>query len=115
MGLISNLGELTYGGPSQSSFPAARTRVQPAPATDDQVHLSTVPFTALAEQQLQDKEPPNLQAVLGDAVRNLRAAASQSSNPMEAAYLSGLADRFQRLEESGDASAPPQSAQFLAS
>jgi hypothetical protein len=115
MGLISNLGELTSTGSSQTSFPPSSARVQPAPQTDDEVHLSTVPITALAEQQLQDKEPPNLQAVLGDAVRNLRAAASESSNPMEAAYLSGLADRFQRLEESGDAGAPGNAVQYTTS
>lgn len=102
MGAISNLGELSSVGASYSSAAAAApARLQAATPAVDQVHLSTIPSTTLAEQQLLDKNPPNLQAVLGDAVRNLRAAALQSSDPIEVAYLSGLADRFQRLEESG--------------
>jgi hypothetical protein len=40
-----------------------------------------------------------------DKIRHLkfafRAAAGQSTNAVEAAYLSGLADRFQQLEEAG--------------
>ena len=104
------LGDVTSVGAGQSNFPVPATRVQPAPVQEDEVHLSAIPLTALAEQQLQDKEPPNLQAVLGDAVRNLKAAASQSSDPIQAAYLSGLADRFQQLEESGNVAAAATSA-----
>jgi hypothetical protein len=74
--------------------------------TEDQVHLATIPSTSQAELGLQDKQPPNLQEVLGDAIRNLRTAAAQSANPIEAAYLSGLADRFERLEESGGTASP---------
>jgi hypothetical protein len=110
MGSISNLGELTFSGPS-SSLPSAFTPpVQPAYPAEDQVHLASIPFTAQAELGLEDKEPPNLQEVLGDAIRNLRAAATQSADPIEAAYFSGLADRFERLEESGG-TAPSATAQ----
>jgi hypothetical protein len=115
VGLINNLSALTFMSPSETSVPSPTTRVQAAPPLEDQVQLAKIPVVALAEQQIQDKNPPNLQAVLGDAIRNLRAAALQSTDPVEAAYLSGLADRFQRLEEAGDASAPSNSVQDLSS
>jgi hypothetical protein len=52
----------------------------------------------------------SFQAVVSDAIRKLRAAASGSSDPVEAAYLSELANRFQRLEDAGNAGALPNSA-----
>jgi hypothetical protein len=111
MGSINSLGDPAFAGLSDSSFAASATRVQPVSQIEDQVQLATIPFMAQAEQQFQDKNPPNLQAVLGDAIRNLRAAALQSTNPVEAAYLSGLADRFQRLEDTGSAGAQSNSLQ----
>jgi hypothetical protein len=113
MGSISNLGELTFSGPSNSPSSVLAPAAPPAYAAEDQVHLASVPLTVQAELGLEDKEPPNLQEVLGDAIRNLRAAATQSADPIEAAYFSGLADRFERLEESG-ASAPSATAQSTA-
>jgi hypothetical protein len=110
MGSISNLGELTFDGPSNSPSSAFATPVQPTYAAEDQVHLASVPLTVQAELGLEDKEPPNLKEVLGDAIRNLRAAATQSANPIQAAYFSGLAERFERLEESGG-TAPSATAQ----
>ena len=44
-------------------------------------------------------ESLSFKTVLRDSIQKLRAAASQCSDPAEAAYLSGLANRFQRLEE----------------
>jgi hypothetical protein len=109
MGLIGNIGDATFIGPSGSTSTSA-ARVQPVSAAEDQVHLATIPLTLQAEQQLQAKVPPNLPAVLGEAIRNLRAAAVDSSNPIDQAYLSGLADRFQRLQESGGAQSSPSPA-----
>ncbi len=100
MGSISNIGDPAFIGPSGSASTSV-ARVEPVSAEQDEVHLATIPLTLQAEQQLQAKVPPNLPAVLGEAIRNLRAAAVDSSNPIDAAYLSGLADRFERLQESG--------------
>jgi hypothetical protein len=72
---------------------------------EDQVQIATVPSVAQVEQ-LQSTRPSSLQAVLGDAILKLRAAAFQSNDPSEIAYLSGIADRFQRIEENGEWTAP---------
>jgi len=105
MGPIHNFGDQTTVGPSDSSFPTRKANVQP---TEDQAQLAAVPLSAQLEQ-LQKTDAPRFQAVLSDAVRELRAAASTSSDPVEAAYLSDLANRFQWLEESGNAGAPSNS------
>ncbi len=103
MALISNIGITTFIDPSGSAGGSSAPPPQLISANQDQVHLASIPLTSQVEQQLEAKQPPNLQAVLGDAIRNLRAAASQTPNPIDSAYLSGLADRFERLQESGDA------------
>ncbi len=103
MSMIQNLSALNFIGPSDST---PTTRIQPAAAVADQVQIATVPLTAQV-QQLESKTPSSFRAVLDDAIRELRAAASQSTNAIETAYLSGLADRFQQLEEAG-AGAPAQ-------
>jgi hypothetical protein len=108
MSSIENLGALNFISPSDST-PA--TRFQPAAPVEDQVQFATIPLTAQVEQ-LETKTPSSFHAVLDDAIRELRAAASQSTNAIETAYLSGLADRFQQLEESG-AGAPHNPAQNL--
>jgi hypothetical protein len=103
MSSIENLGALNFISPSDST-PAAR--VQPVAVGEDQVQIATIPLTAQV-QQLESKTPSSFHAVLDDAIRELRVAASQSTNAIEIAYLSGLADRFQQLEEEG-AGAPAQ-------
>jgi hypothetical protein len=108
MSSIENLGALSFIGPADSA-PAAR--VQPTAKVEDQVQIATVPLTTQV-QQLENKAPSSFHAVLDIAIRQLRDAASQSTNAMETAYLSGLADRFQRLEEAG-AGAPQNPAQNL--
>lgn len=65
-----------------------------------------MPLSAQVEQ-LQGTDASTFQAVLSDAIRKLRAAASESSDPVEAAYLSDLANRFQWLEEASNAGALP--------
>jgi hypothetical protein len=103
MGSINNFGDVTFAGPWASSFSATATHIQPVPAAEDQVQIATIPPTAEVEQ-LQTTNPSSFEAVVGDAIHKLRAAALRSTDPLEAAYLSGLADRFQQLEEAGDAS-----------
>jgi hypothetical protein len=96
---LTNLSESGQDLANSSSTRAATT----APAvTDlrDLVDVSTVPALSQVEP-LQTRNPEQFQAVLTDAVRQLRAAAFQTTDPVEAAYLSSLANRFQRLELSG--------------
>lgn len=96
MSSIGNLGALNFISPSDST-PAARVR--PVAVGEDQVQIATIPLTAQVQQL--EKSPASFHAVLDDAIRELRVAASQSTNAIETAYLSGLADRFQQLEEEG--------------
>jgi hypothetical protein len=97
MGPIRNLGDLAGNGPSDSS---ASTRKASGQAVEDQAQLSTVPLETQVEQ-IQSTHPSSFEAVLHDAIRGLRAAAAESADPAQVAYLSGLANRFQRLEDTG--------------
>jgi len=112
--MINNLGEPTFIGPSDSTSYASTPRASAAPTIEDQVQISTVPFTAQVEQ-LQKTNPSSFKEVVGDAIRSLRAEASQSTDPLDAAYLLGLADRFQRLQESGGAASSSAAAQAASS
>lgn len=88
----------TQGSASKSvaSIPAA------AP---DLIEISTIPPLSQAEQ-IQAANPSQYQSVLTDAVRELRAAAAQTNDPLEVAYLLDLAGKFQQLQETGGGSAP---------
>ncbi len=96
MGPLSNLGNPAAIGPSDSSL-SKRKDVQ---VPEDQVQLATVPLLAQVEQ-IRKADASSFRAVLGDAIRKLRVAAAETSDPREAAYFSDLANRFQRLEEAG--------------
>jgi hypothetical protein len=105
MGSINSLGDMAFIGPSDSRFSPPPKHIPPVPPVEDQVQIATVPSVAQVEQ-LQSTRPSSFQAVLGDAILKLRAAAFQSNDPMEIAYLSGIADRFQRMEQAGEGNAP---------
>ncbi len=60
---------------------------------EDQVQLATVPLLAQVEE-IQKTDTSSFQAVLSDAIRKLRVAAAETSDPTEAAYFSDLANRF---------------------
>jgi hypothetical protein len=111
---INNLGDVTFTSQPDPSFSASATRSIPVPPLEDQVQISTIPSTAQVEL-VQITNPSSFQAVVGEAIQKLRTAASRSTDPVETAYLSGLADRFQRLEEAGYASASTGPAQSPAS
>jgi hypothetical protein len=100
MGTISNLGDLTFTGVSDSSPSAPVKHNPPEPPMEDQVQIASIPSSEQVEQ-LQSASPSNFQEVVADSIRKLRIAASQSTDPAEVAALSDLADRFQRLEEYG--------------
>jgi hypothetical protein len=102
MGSIHNLGSPADNGLAESITSPRKGKVQPG---EDQVQLATVPLSAEVEQ-IQSKDPSSFQAVMADAIHKLRVAASESSNPIEAAFLSQLANRFQALEEAGNGGAP---------
>jgi hypothetical protein len=112
MGSINNLDDVTFSGPLTATFSAPTARIPPAPPVEDQVQIASIPTTAEVER-LQTMNPSSFQAVVGDAIQKLRAAALRSTDPLEAVYLSGLADRFQRLEEAGEAASPANPAQNL--
>ena len=110
MGSIGKLGDLTFTGPSDSSFSTPVKHVPPQPPLEDQVQIATIPSAAQVEQ-LQSTSSSSFEAVVADSIRKLRTAASQSTDPAEVQYLSGLADHFQRLEEDSPANAPSNSVQ----
>jgi hypothetical protein len=110
MGSISKLGGLTFTGLSGSSLSTPTKHIPPQPPVEDQVQIASIPSSAEVEQ-LQSTSPSSFQAVVSDSIRMLRTAAFQSTDPVEAEYLSGLADRFQRMQEDGQASAPSGAAQ----
>ncbi len=69
-------------------------------ALQDTVELDTVP----SSPQLRHMESTNrseFQQTLASAVRQLRAAASQTADSSKAGLLTSLANKFQQLEETG--------------
>ena len=104
MGSINNLGNPPAIGPADSPSPTRKAAIQPGA---DQVQLATVPLPAQVDQQRTTTDPSSFKTVLRDSIEKLRVAASQCADPAEAAYLSGLANRFQRLEEA-EGSSPPE-------
>jgi hypothetical protein len=98
MGSISTLGDLTLAGPPDSSFSAPVRHIPPTPPVGDQVQIATIPSWAQVER-LQGTSPSSLNAVLDDAIIELKTAALQSADPAEVQYLSDLADRLQLLQD----------------
>ncbi len=74
------------------------------PVWPDRIEISSIPTLSQAEQT-GGSNPTQFQAVLTDAVRELKAAAVQTSDPFEAAYFLDLAGKFQALQESGGSGA----------
>jgi hypothetical protein len=97
---LTALGE-SVSGPSNPASTRAANHTTPASALQDVVAVATVPSLSQVEPLQKTGNPSQFQVVLTDAVRQLRAAAFQTTDPIEAAYLSSLADRFQQMEESG--------------
>jgi hypothetical protein len=114
MDSISKLADQTLAGPSDPSFSAPTKHIPPEPPVEDQVQIATIPSSAQVEL-LQSTSPTSFEAVVADSIRKLRTAALQSTDPAEAQALSGLADRFQRLEEDGQANASSNPAQNVSS
>jgi hypothetical protein len=107
MGTITSVESVlaSTGGSNQTlsnTSPAQAINPTPAvvPSVQDLVEISNVPDLSQVTS-LQNSNPTQFQAVLSDAERQLRAAAMQSTDPWEAAYLSSLANRFQELQASG--------------
>jgi hypothetical protein len=69
-------------------------------AVQDWVQIANVPAFVQVEP-LQATNPAQFQLVLSDAIRQLRAAEFQTTDPIQRAYLASLADRFQKLQETG--------------
>jgi hypothetical protein len=103
MSSISEIGDVTLASFSDSTFSTPTKHIPPVPPMEDQVQIAAVPSSVQVEQ-LQSSSPSSFQAVVADAILKLRAAALHSTDPAEVTYLSDLADRFQLLEEDGQAS-----------
>lgn len=71
-----------------------------AATSPDLVEISAIP-SLIQVQQIQTFDPSQYQTVLTVAVRELKAAALQTSDPFEVAYLLDLAGKFQQLQETG--------------
>jgi len=88
----------------------AKTASTVASTTPDLIEISAVP-SLFEAQQVQAHDPSQYQTVLTDAVRELKAAALQTSDPFEVAYLLDLAGKFQQLQETGSGGSPQTSGQ----
>jgi hypothetical protein len=105
MSSISEIGDITVASFSDSNLSTPAKHIPPVPPMEDQVQIAAVPSWAQVEQ-LESTSPSSFQAVVSDAIFKLRAAALNSADPAEVAYLSDLADHFQRLELDGQGSSP---------
>jgi hypothetical protein len=86
---------------ARSSPPAAGGTSNTAnPVLEDLVEIANVPSLDQIAS-LQTSNPTEFQSVLSDAIRQLRQAESQTTDPAALAFLTSLADRFQQLQEVG--------------
>ena len=88
---------------ARSSAAAARVSSSDAPAhplIQDLVEIANVPAIVQIEP-LQAANPTRFQLVLSDAIRQLKEAELQTTDPAARAYLVSLAERFRRLQETG--------------
>ena len=107
MGSINSV-QFAFTQPSESAALAsspvgvASPRPTISSSLQDLVEISQVPSMAQLSP-LETADPTEFHAVLSDTVRRLKEAVLQTTDPIESAYLSGLVDQFQRLEENGAA------------
>jgi hypothetical protein len=92
--------------PSSTQSSTGKTVASIPPTAPDLIEISTIPRLSQAEQ-IQSTNPSQYQTVLTDAVRELKAAALKTNDPLEVAYLLDLAGKFQQLQETGGS--PPLS------
>lgn len=71
----------------------------------DSVNFSQVGQLFQELQQLQTSDPAALKKVLEDAATKFSTASQQATDPAQASFLSGMADRFQKAADTGDLSA----------
>ena len=72
----------------------------PNPVLQDSAEIANVP--ALVQiAPLQTSNPTEFQSVISGAIRQLREAEAQTTDPQELAFLTSLTDRFQQLQEVG--------------
>jgi hypothetical protein len=96
----SSTGESRLAGSSPPVAFATPSAPAVNPSIQDLVEIANVPALVQIEP-LQTANPTRFQSVLSDAIRQLREAEFQTTDPEERAYLAGLADRFQQLQEIG--------------
>jgi hypothetical protein len=96
----SSTGESFLAGSSPPVAFATPSAPAVNPSIQDLVEIANVPALVQIEP-LQTANPTRFQSVLSDAIRQLREAEFQTTDPEERAYLAGLADRFQQLQEIG--------------
>ena len=102
MGSIATLGSVSSAlnqTRSAQSLPSKTSGTSGINFTDTVV-LESIPSSVHLEQLVQGN-PSDFQQTLANAVRDLRQAASEASDPSEAGYLSALADKFQVEQETG--------------
>jgi hypothetical protein len=82
-----------------------------ASAGGDQVNLSQVGQLFQQLSQLQNSNPAEFKKIATDAANQLNAAAQQTTDPGQAAFLSNLAATFQKSADAGNLSPFQQQAQ----
>jgi hypothetical protein len=92
-----------------SSFNAKQSQTSTSSATStaaapDKIDLSQVGELFKELKQLQTDNPTELKQVLNDAATQLKSAASQATDPQQAAFLNNLAGKFQTAAATGNLS-----------
>ena len=103
-GVFNSVDQSPSGqSPSHSSKPDQSNN----PALSDTVALESVPLLPQVEQ-LKATNVSEFQRTLTNAVRELRVAANDTTDPLQASYFLGLANRFQQLQEETTNYSAPQ-------
>jgi len=102
---LDPLGSLAAAQPSTTS--------QTGVTGQDSVQVSKTAEFFQQLRQLETQNPAEFKKELSDIASKLKNAAQQESDPSQSSFLNNLADRFQKVADTGDLSAlkPPQASQ----
>ena len=107
----SLLSEISSAISTQKTSGSASTTGTSSTNSSDTLDFSKVAELFKELDQLESSDPTKLKQVLSDAASKLKDAASKTTDPTQAKFLTDLSDKFQKAADTGDLSVlmPPAS------
>ncbi len=98
--LLSEIASFTANQSQTGSTTSSKSN-----SVSDQIDFSQIGQLFSQLQQLQTSNPTEFKQVLTDAATKFKAAAAQSTDPQQTAFLNNLAGKFQTAADTGNLSA----------